>query len=583
MKFDHLFEPIQIGNVTIKNRFVVPAITYSHTDLEHTIAYYEERAKGGYGLIVHDAAAVSKLGASFPGQFNFYDDSFNEEYKRIVDTVHKHDCKMFIQVLHAGRTSMWREQSASPSGVPDPSKDFIPHELTVEEIHAIVEEYGDAAVRAQKIGFDGIEVHAAHGYLIAQFLSPQANKRFDEYGGTIDGRMRFLLEIIDNIKKKTNGTFPLVVRLSVEEDVHGGLTSELTDIITREIDEAGVDCISVSCGNYTDMSRYIASPHFGPGFLQDYAERIKKNVKCPVMVVGRINSPYVAEMIIRDGKADMVCLGRPSVAEAAFPNKVAEGQLEEISPCIGCNQGCFMTRIGLPTSCSINPNSSRESENLLKPTENPKNVMVVGAGPGGLYAAWALAKRGHNVTLYEKTDKLGGQFRIGGIPPVKHEINAALKYYVYQCKKNNVEIVMNTEVTKELIVEKKPDAVVLATGALPLVLPIKGIDTTGVVTAVDLLDGKIGAITGCDVVANISSRKILVCGGGEVGVETAAFLGERGCDVTVMEMKPVIIEEEAAPNRPMVLLSPKVMMMSGVILQRRNLKKSLEQSRIVLR
>lgn len=545
MKFKSLFEPIQIGTMSIKNRFVVPPMSYFFKEDHHAIDFYKERAKGGFGLIIHDAVAVSELGTCAPGGGAFWEDSRIPVFQKVTDAVHEYDCKIIVQLLHAGRQSYtyMDGRSVAPSRVADPNVDSLPVELSVAQIYQIIDDFGETARRSRDAGFDGVEIHAAHGYLIAEFLSPQANKRYDEFGGDFQGRMKFLIEIIKSIKLKAGSNFPIVVRLSAEEDVHGGLKPEMVSAIAREVEAYGVDAINVSVANYSNMLRYMASAEYAPGLLQEYSARIKESVQIPVMVVGRINTPYIADDILRTGKADMVCLGRPSISEPAFPNKVASGNLDDISPCVACNQGCMGASLsGYPTSCVINPLAGRESEGLLTKAEKIKKIMVVGAGPAGLYAAWTAARRGHTVSLYEKTDKIGGQYRIAGIPPIKYEIFSALKFYLHMCKKSGVQIYMNTEVSDALIAQEMPDAVILATGSTPIKPRIKNIDGITLIDAKDILDGK------CH-----PGEKVLVCGGGLVGAETATFLGEHRRKVTVIEMNPEIAADELQTHKPVVL------------------------------
>jgi NADPH-dependent 2,4-dienoyl-CoA reductase/sulfur reductase-like enzyme len=412
----------------------------------------------------------------------------------------------------------------------------MPRELTTEEVYNLIEKFGDAARRAMDAGFDAVEVHGAHGYLIAQFMSPYSNKRIDEFGGDFMNRMRFPVEVVKNIRRKVGSGYPIIFRFSGDERVPGGRTIDESRMVARVMEEVGVDSLHVSTGVYGSMPWLIAPSAVSPGYNVYASEEIKNVVNIPVIAVGRINEPLMAEDILEDGKADMVSLGRESLADPELPNKVAAGLTEEISPCIGCMQACVGYLFDpnyLKISCLVNPFTGREGELKVEKAEKPKKVMVVGGGPGGLEAAWVAAKRGHKVTLYEKENVLGGQYRIGAIPPAKQDILKAIRYYITMGKKYGAEYKMGIEVTEDLIMKENPDVVILATGGVPLVPNIKGIDNPKFVKAVDILEGKKEA-----------GMNVLVVGGGMVGVETADFLGEHYHNVTIVEMLPEIARDE---------------------------------------
>lgn len=554
MKFKAMFQPIRIGQMEVKNRFVVPPMGTNYADSDGKVTdtlvnYYGARAKGGFGLIIQEVAAIDPRGRAVPNQIGIWDDDFIPGLKRITDEVHKYNGKIIIQLHHAGRQtlppSIGGKDPVAPSSVPCPFCDVLPHELTLEEIYDLIEKFGDAAVRAQKAGYDGVEIHGAHGYLIAQFVSPHANKRIDEFGGDFQGRLKFPLEIIKNIRKKVGGNFPIVYRMSAEEYVSGGMNIETAAAISRELEEAGVDAMNISVGTYGSMPWVFVPSDVPPGFNQELSARIKDSVNIPVIVVGRMVTPYVANDVIEAGKADMICFGRASLADPELPNKVAAGDIDEILPCIGCCQSCYGylldPEIG-KISCLVNPITGKEYLNLDKPAEVKKNVFVVGGGPAGLYAALIAAKRGHNVTLYEKEKVLGGQFRIAGIPPTKHDILGMLKAYITLGKKYGVEYKTGVEVTEELILKEKPDAVILATGGVPMYPDIPGLDENKVVNVCDILDCKIQP-----------GKNVLILGGGLSGAETASYLSEHGRNVTIIEMLPEIAIDEELPPRYFLL------------------------------
>lgn len=544
MKYPVLLSPIKIGTMEVKNRFVVPPMgtNFANPDgsmSRQLIDYWAARAKGGYGLLIVEIAAVDPLGKAIPWQLGIWDDKFISGWKQLTDEVHKYGAKIAVQLHHAGRQTTHEvigAQPVAPSAIPCPVDREMPREFTTEEVYDLIEKFGDAARRAMDAGFDAVEVHGAHGYLIAQFMSAYSNKRIDEFGGDFMSRMRFPTEIIKNIRRKVGNGYPIIFRLSGDERVPGGRTIDESRMVARVMEEVGVDSLHVSTSVYGSMPWLIAPSAVAPGFNVYASEEIKKVVNIPVIAVGRINEPLMAEDILEDGKADMVSLGRESLADPELPNKVAAGMIEEISPCIGCMQACVGYLFDpnyLKISCLVNPFTGREGDLIIEKTEKPKRVMVIGGGPGGLEVAWVLAKRGHKVTLYEKENVLGGQFRIGAIPPTKQDILKAIRYYITMGKKYGVEYKMGVEVTEDHIVKENPDVVILATGGVPLVPNIKGIENPGFVEAVDILEGKKEA-----------GMNVLVVGGGMVGVETADFLGEHHHKVTIVEMLPEIAKDE---------------------------------------
>jgi NADPH-dependent 2,4-dienoyl-CoA reductase/sulfur reductase-like enzyme len=402
-----------------------------------------------------------------------------------------------------------------------------------------VEEFGDCALRAKKAGFDGVEVHGAHGYLIAQFMSPYSNKRTDEYGGSLLNRMRLPLEIISNIRAKAGNDFPILFRISGDEFVPGGRTIEDTKAIAVLLEQAGVNAIHVSAGVYGSMQFIIPPAAVRHGWIADFAAEVKKVVSIPVITVGRINDPMMAETIIASGKADFVAIGRGSLADPELPNKAAAGKFDDINYCIGCLQGCVGNLFrGNPGGCLVNPVTGRESEFILKPVDKKKKVFVAGGGPAGMEAARVAAQRGHEVHLYEKSDKLGGQYLIGAIPPNKGEVDMFLAWQQNQLKKYNVNVHFNTELTVQIVEKGAPDAVIVATGGEPIVPDIPGKDKPNVVDANDVLLGNV----------NVGHR-VIVIGGGMVGSETADHLANHGKEVTIVEMLPEIAKDEEAAVR----------------------------------
>ncbi|URZ17805.1 FAD-dependent oxidoreductase [Clostridium felsineum] len=391
----------------------------------------------------------------------------------------------------------------------------------------------------KKCGFDGVEIHGGHGYLITQFLSPFSNKRVDEYGGSFFNRARFALEIINDIRKKCGNDFIVGIRISADEMVEGGLTIEDSKSIVPYFEEAGVDLINVSVGNYLSIDLNVASSYVNHGWFVNMAKEIKDVCNIPVIAVSRINDPILANNIIRSGKADFTAMGRASLADPDMSNKAKEGKFDKIRRCIGCNHGCLGSLFkDQDVKCVLNPTLGKELTSVIEPTKIPKNVAIIGAGPAGLEAAMSAKKAGHNVTVYEKGNHAGGQFYLAAMPPCKGEITDFIVWQTNQCKKLNIPIKYNTEVTIEFMKKEKPDVIILATGASPFKPPIKGIENSNVVLANDILDGKV-----------FPGSKCVVIGGGQVGAETANFLGQQLRDVSVLEMGPKIAPEEAIGPR----------------------------------
>jgi len=561
--FKRLFSPIRIGTMEVRNRIVLPPMTLGYGAPDGTVTerhrnYYEARAQGGVGLIIAEAAAVHperKYGL-FP--LGLYEDGQIESWRQLAGVTHAHGARLAVQLMDPGPESIKMLTGKDPVG-PSPVvgrglfRD-VPRELTEEEIDAVVEEFAGAVVRAREAGLDGVEIHAAHGYaLVGSFLSPFFNKRTDRFGGSLEGRLRILLDIIRAIRDKVGNDFPIIVRISGDERRTGGRTLQETQFMARILVEAGVSALEVSGGTIPTVFWAVVAPSGTPLALNaEFAEAIKKVVDVPVICVGRINSPRVAEFVMETGRADLVSMGRALHADPELPNKAAAGRLDDIAPCVACNCGCIGTVVqGGQATCIVNPAAGKEKEMLLQPAEKPKKVLVAGGGPAGLEAARIAAFRGHQVTLCEKGDKLGGQVNLASVPPFMQEIGQLIKYLSIQVQKAGVQVELGKEVTPELVARLKPDVVVVATGAEPLVREdIPGINRDTVVTAWDVLAGHQAAI----------ARRVLIVGGGLTGCETADFLAlpsdnmlAAPTDVTLMEMRDDIALDSMSEPRHLLL------------------------------
>lgn len=541
--FKHMFSPYTIRGKTIKNRFTVPAMVTDFcnedgTATERYIAYHEAKAKGGWGLIITEDYNVDPLGRGFKAIAGLWNDDQIASHSELPKRVHKYGAIILAQIYHCGRqtnSGAIKGLPRSSSAIMCPFGDEIPVPLTTEEVKVMVGKFGDTALRAKKCGFDGVEIHGAHGYLITQFFSPYSNKRLDEYGGNFWNRTRFAREIINDIREKCGTDFIIDMRISAEEFVEGGLNIEDNKAIARMMEEAGLDMLHVSVGNYLSVDLVVASSHTNHGWFTDWAKQIKEVVNIPIITVSRINDPFLADNILASGKADFVAMGRASLTDPAMPIKAHEGRLEDIRGCIGCNDGCIGTLFtDNPIKCVINPFMGHEYEGEIQPAAVKKNLAIIGAGPGGLYAAIAAAEAGHTVTVYEKENHAGGQFYFASIPPCKGEITDFIVWQTTQCKKLGVQIKYNTEATVEMIQAAKPDVVILATGSSPILPPIPGLkDNARMAFAKDILGGKVKPGQNC-----------VIIGGGMVGAETAHFLAQMLKKVTILEMLDAIAADE---------------------------------------
>lgn len=534
MKLEKVFESIYIGNMYLKNRIVMaPMFSQFASDkgevTDRMIDYYERRAQGDVGLLMVETTCIDYPLGTFTRELRIDDDTFIPRLNELVNVIHSYNIKTSIQLHHAGRqtyvgaTGGLRPVSASevPSGTPG----LLARALTIEEIRALVTKFADGAERAKMAEFDAVEIHGSHGYLISQFLSPFANKRNDEYGGDLNRRMRFALEIVEAVRDRVGEDFPVLFRINGNEFIEGGLTIDEAKIIASKLEEAGVDAIHVSAG-LRERGYWYEQPMYLPrGCLVHLAEQIKKNVKVPVITVGRINDIFLAEQILREGRADLVAMGRPFLADPMILKKAAAGEFEDIRKCIACMDGCIenlFRKKGI--TCTVNPEVGMEKRYIIREAEQKKKIVVVGGGPAGMEAAIVAAQRGHNVVLFEKENELGGQLRIASVSPGKEELMEINQWLKIQVRKQNVDIRIGVEATVDNVLGEKPDAVIVATGARGYVPRILGIDGPNVATADDILSGE----------RNLEGEKIVVIGAGMIGCEMADFASMKNKKVTLV-------------------------------------------------
>ena len=581
MKYEKLFTPIKIGNVEIKNRICMAPMLMGFGQIDgkatdQLMDYYEERAKGGTGLIVTEITRINdRTGGSAFKQLGLSHDYQIEKMSELVTRIHRHGAKLFVQLHHPGRQNMSLLVDTLPMSIL--GEKLIPHfedmlykvvpagkilmkhhivprvvapskcenayfsdgnnrKLRKSEIKGLIQDFVDGAVRAKKAGCDGVMLHASHGYLIQQFLSHHTNRRTDEYGGSLENRMRFLLEIIEGIRKECGKDYPIIVRLTVDE-CYGrigkpGRGYSLNDGVrmAKILEEAGIDAIDVSSGGYDTFNYWLEPTSFECGWRKHMAAAVKKAVSIPVIAANLIRSPEQAEAQLCEGIQDMISLGRPHIADPHWANKVKEGRQEDIKRCICCLY-CIESMqneayTGGSGHCAVNPYVGRESYKFEN-NGNGRKIAVIGSGPAGLTAAELLAKRGFNVTVFEKSDKLGGQVDLAVKPPHKDKLYWCIEDLNTACSKAGVEIKLNTEATKALIEEMKPYAVICATGAYA-VKPkfIDGYDRDNVYTTTEILDGTV----------KLTEQKVAVIGSGMTGLETAELLTEQNNSVCIVEM-----------------------------------------------
>ena len=538
-----LFEKNSIGSLELKNRVTMSAMDLGFTNDgtidDKFIAFYEERARGGVALIVIGGCYPEVRGRVWKSIIALDNDKYIPGLKKFVDAMHKYGAKVAAQILHGGRSAakfFTKKESVSASNVPHALIKEIPHALTENEIQEVIKSYVDATIRLKKAGFDAVELHGGMGYLINQFLSPESNKRNDKYGGSVENRTNFAKELVLAIKKEVGESFPIIFRLSGDDFIKGGLKIKESIEIAKILESAGVDAFNVSPGWHESPTPILVMsiPRSAYVFL---AAETKKSVNVPVMGAVRINDLAIAEEILDNKQADLVSLGRPLIVDPYLPEKYKNAQYDDIRKCIACNQGCFDSLLNFKhVSCIYNAQAGMEDVYKITPTKKKKKIVVVGGGPAGMEAARIAALRGHEVSLYEKRSRLGGQLWYAYIPYGRGEIENIINYLETQIKKLKVKITLEKEAGKKTVKDENPDAVIIAVGAEPVFPPIQGIDNKNVFLACDVLDGKVKV-----------GNDVVIIGGGTIGCEVAleiAKMGAMSSDVACYLFKNDIIDKD---------------------------------------
>ena len=526
---EYLIKPIKIGPIQVKNRIVMAPMNTGFAGpngevTEKMIDYYEKRAKHGVGLIVVEATAVVPDVKNMACQPRLSDESYIPGFATLVERIKAYGAKTFLQIQHSGNEAAFGKL-VSASDVSSRAVGGVPTPLTVDEIEDLTERFVRTAVRAQLAGFDGVEVHAAHGYLLNQFLSPFFNRRTDIYGGSIKNRARMIVDIINGIKSRLGSCFIVSIRYSAKEYIEGGLDVDESVQFASLFQKAGADSLHVASAIY-DSSVFISGPASVPqGMFVPTARKIKQAVNIPVIVVGRINDPLYAEKVLNDASADMIAFGRAFLADPKFPLKIYEKRLDEIRKCIGCRY-CG-TRVGsnLDVRCAVNAATGREKyfpDTAV--TRNPKKVMVVGGGPAGVEAAISAKKMGHEVTLVERTNQLGGQLNLAIKPPFK-EVHHLLNYQKNKIKALGIKVKFGEEADREVIEKMAPDVVIVATGARAKEAPCPTIECHNLMSAWEAL-----------AVPERVGEKVVIIGGGSVGCETAEYLAGMNMEIEYQGM-----------------------------------------------
>ena len=544
--------PARMGRLELRNRIVFPAMVTNYCSVrgevtDRLIAYHQERARGGAGLIITEATYISPDGKSFPHQLSIAEDGLLPGLRRLAEGVHAAGARIAVQLCHAGRQTS-RAVSGLPLIAPSAMRfgDDVTHAMRQEDIERVIGEYARASVRAREAGFDAVELHAGNGYLPQRFLSPLTNFRQDNYGGSLENRIRFSIETVRAVRAAVGQDFPIILRLGVAEPIAGGLTLEEGLTAARILAREDIDAIDVTAGMREGgmwVTPPLTLPH-GTHIAKAAAVRQSINARKPVIGIGRITSIALADSFVKEGKTDFVVMGRALLADPELPLKTLQERGEDIRPCIGCNEGCIgrLAR-GLDITCAVNPTVGNEYCKRQTTTSTPLKVIVVGAGPAGLVAACATRQRGHTVTVMEKEPVCGGKLRIAALPPFKQELFTYITYLEKRARKLGVTICCDTEASPRTVVDLKPDVILLATGAEPHIPPIPGLTPDSVLLAEQVLQQD----------NRTPGGTILIIGGGLAGCETALHLAQKGYSPLVVEMREALCIDTEPRSRAVLL------------------------------
>jgi 2,4-dienoyl-CoA reductase (NADPH2) len=524
MPFPFLFSPIRINSMMLKNRIVMTAMHLGYTPqgevTDQLVEFYAERARGGVGLIIVGGCPIDEYGG-MPGMISLHHDRFIPGLQRLTSTVKKGGAKIAAQLYQAGRYThsamIGGRKPFSASAVRSRLTGETPRALELDEIPGVQDKFAEAAVRAQKAGFDAVEILGSAGYLICQFLSPLTNLRNDKYGGSLENRMRFGLEVVEKVRRAVRPDYPVIIRLAGNDFMEGSHTNREAAIFASQLDKVGIDLFNVT-GGWHETRIPQLTMHVPQGAFAYLAQGIKSAVKVPVIASNRINDPRLGEEIIRRGEADMVTMARGLLVDPELPNKARDGRENLIYHCVACNQGCFDRIFQLrPVTCLVNPEAGMEWDRAATPTTRAKKVLVIGGGPAGMKAACTAAERGHEVLLAEKDNILGGQLLLNESIPGRKELVTAARDLENNLRALPVKLFLSTEAGASFVKKINPDVVILATGAVPSLPDIPGIGTDKVVMAWDVLSAKVG-----------TGKRAVIIGGNAVGLETALYLASQG-------------------------------------------------------